>query len=614
MNRKPSPGEAVGSKPKPGGPKRNRLVTILKFGLPIILLLAAVDFTLRYNRSQNKPKTGKELFYATWHAKHWTEVGDHMLKAGDHTQAVDAFERALDLSPRYQPAWNRLAEVYENRKDFEMAVKIYKKAIKAIPSAMKEWQGRIIFNLGKRHLEEKRYDEAVSAFKRSLDMYPELNRTWNALSEAFHKENNAGFNGEPWEFHFDRTDLKKVLIFIARQAGVNFLIDNDVTGTVTCRLDQMQWDKALDLFLRLNDCTHCQVGGIYRIGKTNTIDAYVKERERPGHLQTRVKAYSGMPVDLSYSGTDIHLVLQSLAKQAGLTLHIDKGFNPDVTCHFKQVPWDMAMDVILERHQLARFKIGTLIRIGKKDIILPMTQTEDGLVELIGSLLKLSPRQINVKDENGKTILFFASQQGYDKLAGYLISHGAQVNVKDRWGFTPLHVAKTRAVAEVLSRHGAYMEARTNSGFTPLRQAVYQMRMDVAEYLLDNGAASNIYLNAAVGKLARVQRMVNRNRSLVNASDTDGWTQLHHAAAAGRYEVSAFLISRGADVNFRNKKGDTPLHMAVLRNRADVVRLLMLNNARIDIKNNYGDTPLSIARETADNVITGILEKYNSHQ
>jgi ankyrin repeat protein len=45
--------------------------------------------------------------------------------------------------------------------------------------------------------------------------------------------------------------------------------------------------------------------------------------------------------------------------------------------------------------------------------------------------------------------------------------------------------------------------------------------------------------------------------------DNYGWTPLHVAAGMGNVKVAGQLLSKGADVNLRDKHGATPLDMAV---------------------------------------------------
>ena len=53
-----------------------------------------------------------------------------------------------------------------------------------------------------------------------------------------------------------------------------------------------------------------------------------------------------------------------------------------------------------------------------------------------------SGADINAKDKNGWTALMFAARNGYDKIAQLLIKSGADIKAKDRDGKTALSLAK----------------------------------------------------------------------------------------------------------------------------------------------------------------------------
>jgi ankyrin repeat protein len=358
----------------------------------------------------------------------------------------------------------------------------------------------------------------------------------------------------------------------------------------------------------------CKVADIIRIGKTEIIEEFLQEKGKSEGKNKNIKKFSGKPLDLSFPGDDIQFVLQMIATKAKLKIIVDPGINHSITCEFFRVPWDMAIDVILDVHDLARFRLGNLMRIGRRDFIEAMRKREKGLLSLIRPLLRLDRGQVNVADAKGKTLLFFAAQNGYPRLAAFLISRGADVNARDKWNFTPLHEAKNKETAEVLINAGANLHARSNTGLKPLRAAVYSMRLDVAKLLAGKGARSNIFMDAAMGRLKQIKYVVQRNRNIVSAIDADGWTPLHHAAAAGQLEVATFLIEKGADLNASSNKGDTPLHLAVSRREKKVVKLFIMNRANVNSRNKYGSTPLSIAKSNGYEKIISLLQKYGGHE
>jgi ankyrin repeat protein len=67
----------------------------------------------------------------------------------------------------------------------------------------------------------------------------------------------------------------------------------------------------------------------------------------------------------------------------------------------------------------------------------------------------------------------------------------------------------------------------------------------------------------------------------IDARDSEsGSTALYLAASWGRRDVAAFLLSRGADPNARNKDGVSPLAIALKNLHPEVAELLRTRGAK----------------------------------
>lgn len=85
---------------------------------------------------------------------------------------------------------------------------------------------------------------------------------------------------------------------------------------------------------------------------------------------------------------------------------------------------------------------------------------------------------------------------------------------------------------------------------------------------------------------------------------------LHQAAKDGDIEQVKLLISKGVDINAKDKRGDTPLHKAADKGHREVVELLITNGAAVKGWNNYWRRPLHVAaREGHRHVVELLLDK-----
>lgn len=110
---------------------------------------------------------------------------------------------------------------------------------------------------------------------------------------------------------------------------------------------------------------------------------------------------------------------------------------------------------------------------------------------------------INAKDMNsGATALVIAATYNELRAVEWLVSKGANLNIKTNMGTTALHsvcmpssvkgTLNYYAIAKVLVEAGADVNAKDNSGETPLHRASRCELKDTVKLLLDNGADKNI--------------------------------------------------------------------------------------------------------------------------
>jgi ankyrin repeat protein len=112
--------------------------------------------------------------------------------------------------------------------------------------------------------------------------------------------------------------------------------------------------------------------------------------------------------------------------------------------------------------------------------------------------------KIDTRDAvNNDTALMYGVRDGKAKVAEYLLTKGANPNLTDRQGFTPLHIAASRNdihLVRCLLAHGASIDARSSGhGRTALLIAAMSGFTDMVRLLLEEGANPSIPDN--VGRL-----------------------------------------------------------------------------------------------------------------
>ena len=78
------------------------------------------------------------------------------------------------------------------------------------------------------------------------------------------------------------------------------------------------------------------------------------------------------------------------------------------------------------------------------------------------------PKAINIRNNEGQTLLHLASTRHNLWIAKYLLRHGADVNARDNQGNTPLHYAGYKDMRDELLKHGADVSITNHDGQTPI--------------------------------------------------------------------------------------------------------------------------------------------------
>lgn len=180
-----------------------------------------------------------------------------------------------------------------------------------------------------------------------------------------------------------------------------------------------------------------------------------------------------------------------------------------------------------------------------------------GQPALIDLLLErgASIHAVNEDDETPLLYVIKHRPQAID-LVEYLISKGADVNLGDRLGLTPLMHAILGQHVDLVRRFTTDLKAEINArdlfGSPALHWAITVRQKTILEMLL---ATEGIEINAV---------------------DGNGATALHRAATRGRVEVLQHLLLQPTlDVNIADKSGNCALHCAVIqREQACLVALL----------------------------------------
>ncbi|MFI4983962.1 MAG: ankyrin repeat domain-containing protein [Rickettsiales bacterium] len=183
-----------------------------------------------------------------------------------------------------------------------------------------------------------------------------------------------------------------------------------------------------------------------------------------------------------------------------------------------------------------------------------------------------------------------------------LLARGGDINARiASSGVTPLissiKANNIRTIRYLLTR-GADQNVKTNDGKTPIHFAAIANNIEVFNLLLTAGAKALVTDNSGKYPLDYVSQPTRQAFELAVAQHvTDKNTaMLDFVGTKSVYPVT-YLIDAGADVNFREATtGDTALIKAARNNNLEMVNLLLAKNGNINLVNKKGETALKIAQ------------------
>ena len=233
-----------------------------------------------------------------------------------------------------------------------------------------------------------------------------------------------------------------------------------------------------------------------------------------------------------------------------------------------------------------------------------------------------SGANLNLTDPDGTSALILAIINGHFDTAALLLAKGADPNLTDSTGMTPLYATvDMNTLGEVYGRPAQHPTSGDTSALDLMRlllkahvdpnarlktAALYRAHTP-GEPALGEGATA--LMRAAKNGDAAAMRLLLEYGADPELATRNHTTALMFAAGLGRglgvfakdfateaqmVEGVKVLLDRRVNVNAQNDAGQTALHFAVLSSD-ETVKLLAAAGAKLDIKDRSGKTPIDFA-------------------
>lgn len=214
---------------------------------------------------------------------------------------------------------------------------------------------------------------------------------------------------------------------------------------------------------------------------------------------------------------------------------------------------------------------------------------------------------VNSRDKDGWSSLHFAAALGYENVVRILLrSKQINLNIEASDQTTPLHKACTKGfsnIVRLLVNHGADINIADKINWTPLMEASSRGFVNIVSFLLErkdidltrvsNRGNTPLHIAATADNEELIHLLSQKFNP--NTKNLDGETALAKAVDEQNESIVRALLACQADPTIGDINNWTPLHHCASKGNLPLLKILLETNCNVNLPDNKNQTPLTYA-------------------
>lgn len=153
---------------------------------------------------------------------------------------------------------------------------------------------------------------------------------------------------------------------------------------------------------------------------------------RQGIAESDAKSYQGERISVAFQDMPVRTVLDVLAHAGGANIVATDGVTGNITLRLNHVPWDQALDIVVDTKRLIKHEHQSVITISSADELAQLSLRQDQARRQSEQYLPLQTKYLRINYAEAKDILTLITHKGDGERAASILSERGTASLDSR--------------------------------------------------------------------------------------------------------------------------------------------------------------------------------------